>query len=173
MTTYVAFLRAVNVGGTGRLPMAELRKMCDKLGFTEVQTYIASGNVVFTSQSTKLAVKNALEEQLCAYAGKPTGVAVRTAAQVRAILSDCPFDDKEPKFTLAMLFEGKPPKDALSGCVGQDDEQLHLGAHAVYVYYPSGMGRSKLRIPAARTATARNMNTIRKMSELVQTKPAG
>ena len=168
MARYVAFLRAVNVGGTGKLPMAELRKMCGDLGFAEVKTYIASGNVVFTSQMPKQAVKTALEEQLCAYAGKPIGVVVRTASQVRAILSNCPFADKEPKYTLAMLFDGKPPKDTITRAVGQSDEQLHLGAQEVYVYYPNGISRSKLRLPAAKEATGRNMNTIKKMAELAE-----
>ena len=50
MTKYVALLRAVNVGGTGKLPMAELRAMCESIGFAKVRTYIASGNVVFESE---------------------------------------------------------------------------------------------------------------------------
>ncbi len=166
MASYVAFLRAVNVGGTGKLPMATLREMCSELGFGQVTTYIASGNVVFTSTLTKSAVKRALEQALCAYAGKPMGVVVRTASQLRAILRDCPFADKEPKYTLAMLFDGKPPADSIARCTGQGDELMHLGAQEIYVYYPNGISNSKLRIPAAKQATARNMNTIAKMVEL-------
>ncbi|HEY0489493.1 MAG TPA: DUF1697 domain-containing protein, partial [Telluria sp.] len=49
MTTFIALLRAVNVGGTGKLPMTELKAMCEAAGFTNVRTYIASGNVVFDS----------------------------------------------------------------------------------------------------------------------------
>ena len=64
MTIYVAFLRAVNVGATGKLPMSNLRRMCVELGFDDVQTYIASGNVVFTSDKSKHAAKTALEEKL-------------------------------------------------------------------------------------------------------------
>src|SRR6478735_3955744 len=56
MTTYIALLRAVNVGGTGKLPMSELKAMCEKAGFTQVRTYIASGNVVFTSRKSETAV---------------------------------------------------------------------------------------------------------------------
>lgn len=166
MTIYVAFLRAVNVGGTGKLPMADLRKMCGNLGFENVQTYIASGNVVFASEESKEAVKLALQETLCAYMGKPVGVIVRTASEVQAILNRNPFADKEPKFTVATLLDEKPPKDALSKAVGQSDEEMRIGAREIYVYYKSGMGNSRLRIPAARDGTARNMNTIRKMTEL-------
>ena len=61
MTAFVALLRAVNVGGTGKLPMTELKAMCEELGFTGVRTYIASGNVVFASRKSETAVKAALE----------------------------------------------------------------------------------------------------------------
>ena len=74
MPTYVVLLRAVNVGGTGKLPMGELRTMCRNLGFTDVRTYIASGNLVMTSTGSANAVKSRLEDALLAYAGKPVGV---------------------------------------------------------------------------------------------------
>ena len=74
MTAFVALLRAVNVGGTGKLPMSELKAMCEALGFEGVRTYIASGNVVFASRKSEAAVKKALEARLEAYAGKPVGV---------------------------------------------------------------------------------------------------
>ena len=57
MAAFIALLRAVNVGGTGKLPMTELKAMCEALGFTGVRTYIASGNVVFTSRKSESAVK--------------------------------------------------------------------------------------------------------------------
>ena len=75
MPRYVALLRAVNVGGTGKLPMTELTAMCLDAGFADVQTYIASGNVVFSSKLGAAKVKAALEQRLHAYAGKPVGVA--------------------------------------------------------------------------------------------------
>ena len=80
MTGYVALLRAVNVGGTGKLPMADLREMCVALGFDGVRTYIASGNVVFSTGLSEAEVKKALEERLRAYAGKPVGVMVGAGA---------------------------------------------------------------------------------------------
>src|SRR5207244_5539869 len=80
MAAFIALLRAVNVGGTGKLPMSELKAMCEELGFGSVRTYIASGNVVFTSRKSEAAIKAALEKRLEAYAGKPVGVLVRSAA---------------------------------------------------------------------------------------------
>ena len=61
MTAYVALLRAVNVGGTGKLPMAELVRICEAIGFTGVRTYIASGNAVFASKASETRVKALLE----------------------------------------------------------------------------------------------------------------
>src|SRR5215218_5761068 len=85
MTSYVALLRAVNVGGTGKLPMADLKALCEAAGFQAVRTYIASGNVVFRSDADAPAVKAALETCLRVYAGKPVGVLVRTAAEVAEV----------------------------------------------------------------------------------------
>ena len=70
MTAYVALLRAVNVGGTGKLPMAELKAMCGAADFAGVQTYIASGNVVFLAGRPAAEVRAVLERALEAYAGK-------------------------------------------------------------------------------------------------------
>src|SRR5882757_1229406 len=78
MGAFVALLRAVNVGGTGKLPMGELKAMCEELGFGAVRTYIASGNVVFTSRVSESAIKSALEKRLATYAGKPVGVMERS-----------------------------------------------------------------------------------------------
>ena len=84
MTRYVALLRAVNVGGTGKLPMGELKAMCLDAGFISVETYIASGNVVLDSKAKPQAVKAELEARLLAYFGKPARVVVRTAEEMAA-----------------------------------------------------------------------------------------
>lgn len=166
MTQYVAFLRAVNVGGTGKMPTAELRQMFETLGFADVKTYIASGNVAFSSEKSENAIKSALEEKLAEYAGKPVAVFVRTAAEMRRILKESPFADKAPNFTFVVFLERKAPKDALARAVRLVDEQVRIGKREIYVHYPNGVSRSKLRIPAAEDGTARNMNTVRKMVEL-------
>ena len=96
MPSYVALLRAVNVGGTGKLPMSELKTMCIAQGFERVQTYIASGNVVFSASQGEAEIKGALEKRLAAYAGKPVGVIVRTAKQLEMVLQSNPFPDALP-----------------------------------------------------------------------------
>jgi len=166
MAKYVALLRAVNVGGTGKLPMPELAAMCGAAGFTKVKTYIASGNVVFESAAEPADVKAGLEARLLAYAKKPVGVIVRTAAEMERILKANPFPQAAPNRTVAIFLDQPPPSDALAHAVGQMNEQMQLGQREIYVHYGDGMGSSKLRIPAAKTGTARNMNTIAKLAEM-------
>jgi uncharacterized protein (DUF1697 family) len=160
MTTFIALLRAVNVGGTGKLPMSELRAMCEAAGFANPRTYIASGNVVFDSRASESAVKTKLERALRAYAGKPVGILVRTGEEMAAVLAANPFPKAPPNRTVAIFLDRPPPRDALASAIGVADEELALGRREIYVHYGSGMGRSKLKIPAARDGTARNMNTI-------------
>lgn len=64
MTSYIALLRAVNVGGTGKLPMEDLRALCAEAGFAKLRTFIASGNVVFSCRKSEAHVKAAFEARL-------------------------------------------------------------------------------------------------------------
>jgi len=98
MTPYVALLRAVNVGGTGKLLMSGLVTMCEDAGFQAVRTYIASGNVVFASQRKAAEVQRLIESRLKAYAGKPIEVHVRTAAEMQAVLDENPWRQWHPQF---------------------------------------------------------------------------
>ncbi|MEZ5822147.1 MAG: DUF1697 domain-containing protein [Xanthobacteraceae bacterium] len=166
MAAFVALLRAVNVGGTGKLPMSDLKAMCEELGFASVRTYIASGNVVFGSRKSEAAIKAALEKRLEAYAGKPVGVLLRSAAEMAQVLADNPFPKAKPNRTVAIFLDDKPPKDALAGVRGQKDEEIRLGRRECYVHYGDGMGQSKLVIPAAKTGTARNMNTVATLAKM-------
>jgi uncharacterized protein (DUF1697 family) len=166
MTAFIALLRAVNVGGTGKLPMSELKAMCEALGFKSVRTYIASGNVVFTSGKSESAVKKALEERLKAYAGKPFGVIVRNAGEMAEVLADNPFPKAAPNRTVAVFLDKAPAKDSLAAARGQKAEEFKLGRREIYIHYGDGMADSKLVIPAAKDGTARNINTIGKLAEM-------
>jgi uncharacterized protein (DUF1697 family) len=166
MGSFVALLRAVNVGGTGKLPMSDLKAICEELGFGAVRTYIASGNVVFTSRKSEAAVKSALEKRLETYAGKPVGVLVRSAAEMAQVASDNPFPKAAPNRTMAVFLDRAPPADTLANVRGQKDEQIRLGRREIYVHYGEGMAKSKLVIPAARLGTARNMNTVATLAKM-------
>ncbi len=166
MTGYVALLRAVNVGGTGRIPMSELKAMCVDEGFDDVQTYIASGNVVFAGDRSESDLKVALESRLAAYFGKPCNVFVRTAEELAAVVRTNPFPDDPPNWTLAMFLDSAPAPEMIDGARGRTTERIELGRREIYVAYGEGMGRSKLKIPGAAMSTARNLNTVAKLAEL-------
>jgi uncharacterized protein (DUF1697 family) len=166
MGSFVALLRAVNVGGTGKLPMSDLKAICEELGFGAVRTYIASGNVVFTSRKSEAAVKSALEKRLETYAGKPVGVLVRSAAEMAQVAADNPFPKAAPNRTMAIFLDRAPPADTLANVRGQKDEQIKLGRREIYVHYGAGMAKSKLAILAARLGTARNMNTVATLAKI-------
>jgi uncharacterized protein (DUF1697 family) len=166
VAAFIALLRAVNVGGTGKLPMTELKAMCEASGFAGVRTYIASGNVVFTSRKSEAAVKKALEAALEAYAGKPVGVMVRSAAEMAQVLADNPFPKMAPNRTMAVFLDRAPPADTLAGLSGQKDEEVRLGRREIYIHYGDGMGQSKLVVPAAKAGTARNMNTVAALAKM-------
>ena len=166
MASLVALLRAINVGGTGKLPMSDLKRMCEALGFGGVRTYIASGNVVFSSRKSEAAVKAALEERLADYAGKQVGVLVRTAAEMALIAAENPFPDAPLNRTMALFLDRAPPIDTLATIRGRKDERIELGRREIYIHYGEGMAKSKLVVPAAKTGTARNMNTVAALARL-------
>ena len=165
MTRYVAFLCAVNVGGTGKLPMAELRAMCESVGCSNVRTYIASGNVVLDSRLGEASLKKRLEECLTNYAGKPVGVLIRSGAELAAVLAGNPFKAAAPDRTVAVFLDARPPADTASHVSGLQGEVLALGTREIYVHYSNGIAHSKLKIPAAINGTARNMNTVATLVE--------
>jgi len=168
MTAYVALLRAVNVGGTGKLPMTELKAMCEAAGLEQVRTYIASGNVVFTSPLAEGAVRAAIEKPLEIYAGKPVGVQIRTAAEMADTLKRNPFPDKAGNRTVALFVDGPLPSDALDAARNVNGEEIRLGKREIYIFYGDGMADSRLVIPAGKAGTARNMNTVAKLAEMAE-----
>ena len=153
-------------GAPGKLPMSDLKGLCEKAGFRNVRTYIASGNVVAERDDAEAEARAALEAELKAYAGKPVGVIVRTAAEMARIVANNPFPDQAANRTVAIFLDRVPPRDALKDVRGQANEECQLGAREIYVHYPDGIGRSKLRIPAAGDGTARNMNTVAKLAAM-------
>jgi uncharacterized protein (DUF1697 family) len=167
MSRYLALLRAVNVGGTGKLPMKDLRDMCVELGYTNVRTYIASGNVIFDTNVSEANIKTQLEQRLQNYAGKPVGVLIRNGAEMRSVLDSNPFPEAPGNRNLVIFLDTVPPADTITKITGQDDEKIVVGAREIYVHYGESMGPSKLKIPAAKHGTARNMNTVAKLVEML------
>jgi uncharacterized protein (DUF1697 family) len=170
MTSFVALLRAVNVGGTGKVAMSDLRAWCESLGLQAVRTYIASGNVLFQSDWSEARVKAEIEATLHRHARRPIGIMVRTAPEMTDILTRNPFAAAPPNRVTAIFLDRLTSPETLHGTTGQAaDEELHLGRREIYVHYRGDMARSKLRIPAALAGTARNMNTVAKLASLAST----
>ena len=168
MTAFVALLRAVNVGGTGKLAMKDLCQLCLDAGFTHVTTYIQSGNVVFLAALSEAAVKTKLEKSVAARVGKPTGVLVRTAAQLEATVERNPFKSAPPTRVVVLFLDEAPAKSALAGVPMPSGEQVELAGRDVFIHYPAGQGTSKLKLPFAHAGTGRNMNTVAKLATMAR-----
>ena len=164
MTGYVALLRAVNVGGTGKLPMIALAGMCDDAGFSQVRTYIASGNVVFRCDGAEDQIRSSLEERLRTYAGRPVGVIVRTASEMVGVVARNPFADSPGNRVSVLFVDSSMPGNPWEGVTGAGTEQIGLGERELFVLYPDGMAATRLRIPGEKLGTARNMNTVMKLA---------
>jgi uncharacterized protein (DUF1697 family) len=94
------------------------------------------------------------------------GVMVRTAAEMAAVCDANPFPQAPGNRTVAIFLDEAPPADAVEHAVGVQNEEMRLGTREIYVLYDEGMGDSKLRIPAAKTGTARNLNTVAKLAAM-------
>ena len=168
MTAHIALLKAVNVGGTGKMPMADLKHLCEEAGLENVKTYIASGNVVFSSKLSQAKVKALLEEKIEAYFGKPVPVMVRSPAQMQAVLENNPFKEHPPNRTIVSFLDKPPSKNLMDGARHQKDEEVATGKKEIYLYYPDGQGRTKFVLPAAKNGTGRNINTVTILIELAK-----
>jgi uncharacterized protein (DUF1697 family) len=165
VTAYVALLRAVNLFGRPLL-MADLKRIAEGLGLESPRTFIASGNLLFSSDKREREVKAMLESALQEHMGKPIGVMIRTADEMASIAKATPFAVEPANRVVAIFLDEAPPKDAVNEAKNIVDERVALGCREIYVHYPNGQGRSKLRIPAATSGTARNMNTVAKLAAL-------
>jgi uncharacterized protein (DUF1697 family) len=177
MAVFIALMRAVNVGGTGRLPMQELKAACMKAGLARVSTYIASGNVVFESDKSASAVKHLLTELLRERFGLTRNhTLIRTPQSLAAVIAGNPFAAaaaERPNWLMVSFLDALPPAgvaDALRAYPGP--EQLRLDGEHLYIDYAQGVARSKLtgflnktlRVPA----TGRNWNTTSRLLEMAR-----
>lgn len=168
MNTYVGLLRAINVGGTGKLAMNELRVLCEKAGFTDVATYIQSGNVVFRSKLSESGVKKALEKALAQKMGKPFGAMIRTGAELESILKRNPFKSAATNRVIVLFLDEAPSAADMKAITTPGSEAWKLIGRELVIHYPDGSGASKLKIPFAKIGTGRNLNTVAKMAEMAR-----
>ncbi len=169
MTTFIALLRGINVGGTGLLPMKDLAALCTGLGFQSIRTYIQSGNVTLESSLPEAEIRSCLEGALAAKMQKKIDVMIRTREEMRQVLKSNPFPHEEPaKVAVAFLCDA-PPKDLMKRVIAPGGEQVRPGRREIYIYYPHGMGRSKLKLSLDGAAsTVRNINTVTKLVAMTE-----
>jgi len=170
MARMVALLRGVNVGGHRRVPMADLRALCGRIGFDDVATYIQSGNVVFTAAGGATKAAATLAAGIERRFGFPVDVIVRTAADWARYASGNPFpgaSEKEPERVMLLLTRDRPLAGGPAALAGRASagERVAAVGDAVWIHFPEGVGRSKLA-PAlidrllGSPATARNRKTV-------------
>ncbi len=172
MTTYVALLRGINVGGR-TLKMERLRAIATACGFDPVQTYIQSGNVVFGSRRSAARVSTELHDAVLATVGIDSEVVVRTADQLRGVLDANPWPDRisDPtKVSVCFLYpSSRPTVDAVEPSRYAPDEIEVVGANA-YLSTPNGLGKSKLVEPMMKQlglqGTVRNWRTVVTLAEM-------
>jgi uncharacterized protein (DUF1697 family) len=168
MNTYVAFLRGINVGGNTMVSMKELAAICADIGFENVRTYLNSGNVIFQSPLPERELQQQLETALSEKTGKDIRVVIRSSGDLERVVKDNPFTEAVPSQVGVLLGTEPIPENVLAEFVIMGREQVVIGKREVYVHYPDGMGRSKLRWPPSlRNGTMRNINTLTKLAGLV------
>ena len=166
---YAALLRAVNVGGTGKLAMTDLARLCEREGLCDVKTYIQSGNVVFTSPKKEAAGEGGAREDPRRQMGKPVPVMVRTVDQLEATIAANPFPEVAVNRLLITFFDEPLAKAALAGVVAPGGELAAIRGPELFIHYPDGMGVSKLKVPALMKAgTGRNLNTVVKLTAMTR-----
>ena len=167
MTAYVALVRAVNVSGTGKLSKEELQAMGEACGFENARIFINSGNLLFTSDLAEATAKARLEEKLAMHFGKAFPVFVRSASEMAEAASRNPFGDDNPSRVMAHFIDEEPAQAMLDDARDVAGERLALGPRLIYVSYGEGIGKSKLKLPAVKQGTARNMNSVAKIADLL------
>jgi len=172
MTKYIAFLRAINVGGNSIIKMDDLKKIFESFGLENVQTYIQTGNVIFESKVKDVPLlEKMLESQLEKALGYNVGIFLRTMQEVTAIASQCPFTSKENETVHVAFLREQPDKktsQALLNHNSEVDEFMVQGQEAYNLrhdrdtsVFSNNFIEKTLGIPA----TTRNLTTVRKIAE--------
>lgn len=171
MQAYVALLRGINVGGGNKLPMADLRRIAEGLGWQDVRSYIASGNLVFRADGAVHAEK--LRNALAAETGLSIPVLILKGNAMRMALEACPFPDTQGNQLHCFFPFGEVTIDAaLRDSLATKGEVLVEQEGRIWLHTPQGFGTSKLagklpQVLGGAAVTGRNLNTLRKLVEML------
>jgi uncharacterized protein (DUF1697 family) len=179
MPVYIALLRGVNVGGRAKVAMSDLRALLTELGFEDARSLLQSGNLVFRGAARKAAeIEASLFSALQRRLGLRSDVMIRTAHDWDGIVAGNPFPDetqRDPAHVVVLfltLAASAAAVAALQGAIA-GREIVRGSGRQIYAYYPDGIGRSKLTLPAIEAAlgtraTGRNWNTVLKIAALAR-----
>ena len=172
--TYVALLRAINLGSRNKIAMQDLRVLFERLGAEDVQTYVQSGNVVFRSSGNGGALQKSVEEEIANELGLTITVLVRTKTQIAKLARDNPFGEDAPDKALHVTFLVDAPARARVRALDASafaPDTFEVAGREVYLNMPNGYGRSKLsnayfEKQLGVAATTRNWKTVTALAEL-------
>ena len=178
VTAFVALLRAVNVGGNNLIRMADLKVLCEDLGFGDVKTLLQSGNVVFKAKGTAKSIAKKLADAIEKSHGFRPAIIVRTADEIADVMKRNPFkaEEKSDPAHLVVAFTADPPTNGAKeriAAVKVATERLHLSGRELHAHYASGQGTSKVTNAVLERALgvpckARNWNTVTKLLKLAR-----
>lgn len=176
MATWIALLRGINVGGANRLSMPDLRSLMTSLGHTEVSTYIQSGNVILNSaRSDRAALAAEISAGIDQRHHLDVSVVMRTPVEMRSALAANPFGTESNGSRVMITFLSDVPSPELASRLERDrfvPDRFELRGGELYGHYPNGAGRSKMTLDFFEKrlhvrGTARNLNTVSKLIEIV------
>jgi len=177
METYIALLRGINVAGQKKMPMAILRDHFEHWGFSAVQTYIQSGNIIFKyPEKAPAEIAEIIREHIQVTYGFEVPVMVIRPARLAKILANNPFiADKDPKRIYITFLSEEPAADRVAALKEQDyaPEEYQIVAQHIYFYSPQAYGRAKMNNNFFEkklkvNATTRNWRTSNKLMEMAQ-----
>src|SRR5208337_690323 len=174
----ISMLRGVNVGGHNKIKMDALRELCESLKLQDVQTYVQSGNVVFRTDTKDLAalakrIEDAIERKF----GFRPGVTLRTSSDLRDTIARNPFAKRreiDASKLIVTFLAAEPSRETGDEIlkIKTGPEEVRIGGREIYIYFPDGMGQSKLwpAIDKAlkKSGTGRNWNTVTKLLEMAE-----
>lgn len=180
MAIYIALLRGINVGGKNKIKMAELRAALESLGLKRVQSYIQSGNILFESDETEATLRQWIEQEIEKSFGITTKVIIRTASELKMIVTSCPFTDEqiteaqassenECLYVSMLLEEPQPDRIEKLKAFDAKDDQYRIEGRDIYLLFRQSVRNSKLTVQLDKLgvpATVRNWNTLNKLDAL-------
>ena len=168
----ICLLRGVNVSGKNKLKMQELRELLADAGFDAVQTYIQSGNIIFSSGERAVAIEKTIAGLITSEFGYQVPTLVRTRQFFEGIVSGCPYAEDEKAHLHVTILDRSASKKSLTEIdADYSPDSFVAKKDVLYVHCPQGYGRTKLNNQffekkLERSATTRNWKTINKLLEL-------